>query len=111
MQSDQYQTQTKPDLLTVLRSKEMMSRTQRVGFTLPQLIVKILNEISKPGEKSRFVAEAIAEKIAKEEKKNNLQKLSAEYAQTAKKEAKRTEEWFPLEEEAQCLYEKVSQKR
>lgn len=108
MQSDKYQKQTKLNLLTVLRSQELMGRTQRVGFTLPQLIVNILNEINKPGEKSRFVTEAISEKIVKEQKKKNFQKLSAEYAQTAKEEAKRSKEWFLLEEEAQRFYEKGS---
>jgi len=111
MQLDKYEKQTEQDLLILLRSQEMIGKTQRVGFTLPRLIVKILNKISKPGEKSRFVTEAIAEKITKEQREKHFQKLSDEYAKLAKKEAKIAEEWFSLEEEAQGLYEKEANKK
>jgi CopG family transcriptional regulator/antitoxin EndoAI len=72
---------------------------KRVDITLPRETVSLLERISKKGDRSRFVDQAILF-YAKEMSRANLRKLLKEGAiKNAARDLSIAEEWFPLENE------------
>ena len=96
--------------------RKSSDKTIRIGFTIPKSVVNALNQRTINGEKSRFVTEAIVEKIEKEIKNKKTQMLLREYADSGPYDAKLAEDWFVIENESQIKYEanqnsKTSKKR
>lgn len=72
---------------------------KRVDITLPRETVKLLESISKKGDRSRLVDQAIRF-YAKEMSRANLRKLVKEGAiENAARDLSIAQEWFPLENE------------
>jgi CopG family transcriptional regulator/antitoxin EndoAI len=72
---------------------------KRVDVTLPQETVKLLEHISKKGDRSRLVDRAIRF-YAKEMSRTNLRKQLKEGAiVNAERDLAIAQEWFPLENE------------
>lgn len=96
------------DILTALKSRGQLGQTKRVGFTIPERVIEILEEVTDEREKSRFVTEAIIEKIEKEKEQEMFGLLLRDYAASGKEAAEQAEEWFSLDEEAYAKYAKQS---
>ena len=60
----------------------------RMNITLPE---KVVRKLSKFKNKSRFIAEAVEEKISAQERRTLIDKMSGEYKQMAKEQG--TDDW------------------
>lgn len=96
------------DILSTLKSRRQLGQTKRVGFTIPERVIEILGEVTSEREKSKFVTQAIMEKIEKEKKKEMFGSLLRDYAAAGKQDGKLAEDWFLIDEEAYTNYEKKS---
>lgn len=105
MQTDKYayNTDTKT-LLLALQGEESLGKTKRVGFTIPERVIEVLEKAADERAKSKFVTEAIVEKIEKERQKKLYKLLLHDYAASGEEDVKLTKEWFMLEEEAYSNY-------
>ncbi|MFQ5560698.1 MAG: hypothetical protein ACE5FU_08950 [Nitrospinota bacterium] len=92
------------NLLLALQGEENLGKTKRVGFTIPERVVEILEKVTDERAKSRFVTEAIVEKVEKERQRKLSRSLLHDYAASGEKDAKMAEEWFMLDEEAYSNY-------
>ncbi len=64
----------------------MDPKTVRLNVTLPKGLVKAMNRVTEPRKRSRFIAEAIRQKIEQKEKEE-MEKLLVEGYQAAAKES------------------------
>ena len=62
----------------------------RMNITMPEKVARKLNKFKN---KSRFIAEAVEEKIAIHEKKQMADRLTAEYQEMAKHERQAMKDW------------------
>ncbi len=63
----------------------MDTETVRLNVTLPKGLVEAMNRVTEPRKRSRFVAEAVRQKIEQKEKEE-MESLLVEGYQTAAKE-------------------------
>ena len=64
----------------------MDTETVRLNITLPKGLVEAMNQVTEPRKRSRFIAEAVRQKIEQKEKEE-LEKLLVEGYQAAAKES------------------------
>lgn len=64
----------------------MDTETVRLNITLPKGLVEAMNRVTEPRKRSRFIAEAVRQKIEQKEKEE-LEKLLVEGYQAAAKES------------------------
>ena len=64
----------------------METETVRLNVTLPKGLVEALNRMTEPGKRSRFIAEAVRQKILEKEKEE-MEKLLEEGYRAAAQEA------------------------
>ena len=62
----------------------------RMNITMPERVVR---KLSKVKNKSRFIAEAVEQKIEIEEKKQLLDRLAGEYREMARDERQAMKDW------------------
>jgi CopG family transcriptional regulator / antitoxin EndoAI len=81
---------------------------KRINILLPEKTVAILDRVTKPGKRSRFIDQAILHYIATQGKKNLRERLKEEAIANAERDLEIAAEWFPLEEEAFEISEKAA---
>ena len=64
----------------------METETVRLNITLPKGLVQAMNRVAEPRKRSRFIAEAVRQKIEQNDKEE-LEKLLVEGYQAAAKES------------------------
>jgi CopG family transcriptional regulator/antitoxin EndoAI len=64
----------------------MDTETVRLNITLPKGLVEAMNRITEPRKRSRFIAEAVRQKIEQKEKEE-MEKVLVEGYQAASKES------------------------
>ncbi len=64
----------------------METETVRLNITLPKGLVQAMNRVAEPRKRSRFIAEAVRQKIEKNDKEE-LEKLLVEGYRAAAKES------------------------
>lgn len=65
----------------------------RMNITMPERVVR---KLSKVKNKSRFIAEAVEEKIEVQEKKQLLDRLAGEYQEMARDDRQAMKDWDAL---------------
>ncbi len=65
----------------------MDTETVRLKVTLPKELVETMNRVTEPRKRSRFIAEAVKQKIEQKEKEE-MEKLLIEGYQSAAKESR-----------------------
>jgi len=73
---------------------------RRINITLPEKTLKLMDRISKKGDRSGFIDEAIKRYIREVGREKIRKELKAAYLEGAERERQLAEEWFFLEEEA-----------
>jgi len=65
----------------------------RLNVTLPRGLVEAMNRVTEPRKRSRFIAEAVRQKIEQEEKEEMQKLLEIGYRATAKESLALTKEF------------------
>jgi metal-responsive CopG/Arc/MetJ family transcriptional regulator len=65
----------------------------RLNVTLPRGLVEAMNRVTEPRKRSRFIAEAVRQKIEQEEKEEMQKLLEVGYRATAKESLALTKEF------------------
>ena len=73
---------------------------RRINITLPEKTVELVDRVSKKGERSRFINEAIKRYVREVGRAKIRKELKAAYLEGAERDRQLAEEWFFLEEEA-----------
>ena len=71
----------------------MDTETVRLNITLPKGLVQAMNKVTGPRKRSRFIAEAVRQKIAQNEKEEVEKLLVQGYRATAKESIALTKEF------------------
>lgn len=73
---------------------------QRINVSLPEDTVRLLDRVTKKGDRSRFI-DALVKHYVKTERRRKLEEdLAQGYARWAARDRLLAEEWLPLDEEA-----------
>ena len=72
---------------------------QRVNVTLPSATLRLLDRVAAPGNRSRFIGEAVRFYIRQKGQSNLRQQLRQGAIARAERDLRLAEEWFPLENE------------
>lgn len=81
---------------------------ERLNITLPRETVGLLDRLTTKGNRSRFIDEAIRERIAAVGRTRLRKQLEQGYAARAARDLRMVEEWFAVDEEA---WEHAAQRR
>ena len=73
---------------------------RRINITLPEKTLNLMDRVSKKGDRSRFIDEAIKRYIREVGRAKIREQLKAAYLEGAERDRELAEEWFFLEEEA-----------
>ena len=79
---------------------------KRINITLPEQTVRLLDKITKEGDRSRLIDQAVRRYIREETKANIRKQLIEGYEANAKFDLKLAEEWFHVDQEAWDLMDK-----
>ncbi len=71
----------------------MNTETVRLNITLPKVLVEAMNRVTEPRKRSRFIAEAVRQKIEQKEKEEMENQLVEGYQATAKESLVLTKEF------------------
>jgi metal-responsive CopG/Arc/MetJ family transcriptional regulator len=74
--------------------------SKRVNIMLPDETLAVLDRVTHPGGRSRFVSRAVLHYVQCHGKQKLRERLKAGYQANAQESMKIALEWFPLEEEA-----------
>lgn len=85
------------NLLSLLRIEEYFSKKERVGFILPKFILRELNQVAPPRQKSQFVSRAIAKAIDEKRQSQKKHQLARAYRESAATSAQIAEDWHTLD--------------
>jgi CopG family transcriptional regulator/antitoxin EndoAI len=81
---------------------------KRINIILPEKTVAVLDRVTKPGSRSRFIDRAVLNYIETQGKQSLREQLKAGYRANAEEDLATAAEWFPLEEEAWKTSEKAA---
>ncbi len=73
---------------------------RRINITLPQETVKLIDRVSRKGDRSRLINEAVRGYVREVGRARLRQQLKAGYLQGAERDRHAVEEWFYVDEEA-----------
>lgn len=73
---------------------------QRIHITLPQETLRLIDRVTKRGNRSQFINKAVRYYIKTIGRENLRKKLEEEAISWAESNLRLTEEWFVLDEEA-----------
>jgi len=73
---------------------------RRVNITLPEATIRLLESVTKKGDRSRVIAEAVARYVAEIGKANLRRRLKEGALERAERDQNLSEACFGLEEEA-----------
>jgi metal-responsive CopG/Arc/MetJ family transcriptional regulator len=85
-----------------MASKRAAGAYARLNITLPRATVGLLDRLTSKGNRSRFIDEAIRERIASVGRARLRRELERGYVARAARDRRMVDEWFPIDEE---LYE------
>jgi len=74
--------------------------SKRINIVLPDKTVSVLDRVTTPGNRSRFIDRAVRHLIETEGRMNLRERLKQEALANAERDLAIAAEWFPLEEEA-----------
>jgi CopG family transcriptional regulator/antitoxin EndoAI len=80
--------------------------SKRINILLPEKTVAVLDRVTKPGTRSRFIDRAVLHYVETKGKQTLREQLKAGYRANAARDLAIAAEWFPLEEEAHEMLEK-----
>ena len=72
--------------------------SKRINIVLPDKTVSVLDRVTTPGTRSRFIDRAVRHLIETEGKMNLRERLKLEATTNAERDLAIAAEWFPLEE-------------
>ena len=73
---------------------------RRINITLPEKTLELVDRVSKKGDRSRFINEAIKRYVREVGRAKIRKELKAAYLEGAERDRQLAEEWFFLEEES-----------
>lgn len=73
---------------------------RRINVILSDEVVRVMDRVTKPGQRSRFIAEAIHHYVAKTGRATLRRRLKEGAIKRADRDLALASEWFSLEEEA-----------
>ena len=74
--------------------------SKRINIILLDKTVAVLDRVTKPRSRSRFIDRAVLHYVETEGKQSLRERLKAGYLANAERDLATAAEWFPLEEEA-----------
>ena len=74
--------------------------SKRINIILPEKTVAVLDRVTKPGNRSRFIDRAVLHYVETRGKQSLREQFKAGYRANAERDLATAVEWFPLEEEA-----------
>ena len=80
--------------------RETNTNHRRINITLPQKTVELIDRVSKKGNRSRLIDEAVRDYLTKTSRAVLRKRLKEGAIRDAEQDLAIAEEWFPLEEEA-----------
>ena len=81
--------------------------TKRINVILPEQTLNVLDRVASKGNRSRFITRAVHFYVESQGKQNLRDQLKAGYLANAERDIQLAAEWFPLEEEAYGIFEKL----
>ena len=73
---------------------------RRINITLPEETVRLIDRVSKKGDRSRFIDSAVKHYVSAVSRANIKKRLKEGALRSAERDLRLAEEWLPLEEEA-----------
>ena len=73
---------------------------RRINITLPEETLELIDRVAQPGDRSRFIDEAIKRYIQEIGRSNLRKQLQEGAIRRAQRDLSLAEEWFALDEEA-----------
>ena len=73
---------------------------RRINITLPEETVKLMDRVSRKGDRSRLINEAVRRYVREVGRANLREQLKAGYLHGAERDRHLVEEWFAIDEEA-----------
>jgi CopG family transcriptional regulator/antitoxin EndoAI len=73
---------------------------RRINITLPEETLDLIDRVAQPGDRSRFIDEAIKHYIEQIGRSNLRKQLKEGAIRRAQRDLSLAEEWFTLDEEA-----------
>ena len=80
-----------------IQQKRCIMETARLNITLPDELVKELNQFVEPRKKSRFIATTLRERLKKLQKERQEQILKEGYQTRAKENEEISKEFIPID--------------
>ena len=82
-----------------MASKRAAGAYVRLNITLPRATVGLLDRLTTKGNRSRFIDEAIRERVHSVGRARLRRELEQGYVARAARDRRTVEEWFPIDEE------------
>jgi CopG family transcriptional regulator/antitoxin EndoAI len=79
---------------------ETRTMHRRINITLPEETVKLMDRVSRKGDRSRLINEAVRRYIREVGRARLRQQLKVGYLQGGERDRHLVEEWFALDEKA-----------
>ena len=79
--------------------------SKRINVVLADETVAVLDRVAAKGTRSRFIDQAVRHYVETEGKRSLREQLKTGYRANAERDLAIAAEWFPLEEEAWCMFE------
>lgn len=80
--------------------RETRTMHRRINITLPEETVKLMDRVSRKGDRSRLINEAVRRYVREVGRANIREQLKAGYLHGAERDRHLVEEWFSIDEEA-----------
>lgn len=84
---------------------------KRINIVLPAETLAVIDKVAKPGERSRFIAQAVDHYVRAQSRARLRERLAQGYREWADRDLETAAEWFPLEEEVWQTAERHTRKR
>ncbi len=95
------ETHTKGVYSTEAKIGEVLtSMSRRINVMLPENTLAVLDRVTRKGNRSRFISQAVLHYVENRGKRSLREQLKAGYQANAEDSLNIAAEWFPLEEEA-----------
>ncbi len=73
---------------------------KRINISLPEPLLRWLDEVAPKSRRSQFIAQAVEERITALQRQELRERLKAGYLANAEVDRQLAEEWFTIEQEA-----------
>jgi CopG family transcriptional regulator/antitoxin EndoAI len=73
---------------------------RRINVTLPEETVRLMDRVSRRGDRSKLINEAVRRYVDEISRANLRKRLREGYLRANESDLRLAEEWFPLDEEA-----------